>query len=68
MPRFTQTWTCRACGHYVSKTVTYPKYGASETPLTEIAKRSRCTSCGLRGTAQISEEPATEKKRRGMPS
>lgn len=55
MSRWTQTWTCQACGHSISRIVTYAKYGGSETPLWKLALRSRCTRCGARGSAKITE-------------
>lgn len=59
MSRWHQTWTCRVCGHSATTTVSYPKYGGSERPLTLLEARSRCSHCGLRGTAKITEEAVT---------
>lgn len=56
MGRWNQTWRCQACGHTLHKVISYPKHGGSDTPLTWFEKKSRCKSCGLRGTAKITEE------------
>lgn len=58
MARWHQTWTCSACKHVFHETVRYPKYGASETPLTEVAKRARCPKCNALGTCTITEKQA----------
>ena len=54
--RTRQTWTCTACWHTYSKTVKYPKYGASETPIVRLARAALCTSCGARGRCVIEED------------
>jgi transcription elongation factor Elf1 len=55
MPTFSQSWTCTACGHVKLKTVRYPKYFPSSTPLTEMAKRAKCSVCGAKGQCTIKE-------------
>lgn len=63
MARWHQTWTCTACGHVGHKTVSYPKYGASETPLQLLELRARCVKCGARGRCLIREERAVVRKK-----
>ena len=53
--RWTQTWTCQACGHSTQRPMKYAKYGGPEEPLWKLALRSRCTKCGARGAAKITE-------------
>lgn len=55
MARWNQTWVCRACGHRHERTVTYPKYGASETPICQLALRAMCSKCGAMGRCRITE-------------
>ena len=58
MARWTQTWTCGACGHVLRRVVRYAKYGAgpdADTPLAELATRGRCTKCGVRGQCTVDE-------------
>lgn len=53
-----RTWqkrTCTNCGHSDSREIKYPKYGASEVPLSDIAKLCRCTRCRVRGQVIINE-------------
>lgn len=60
MARWNQIWKCNVCGHELRKTISYPKYGASETPLWQLALRARCTKCGARGQFTIREARAGE--------
>lgn len=61
MARWNQTWKCNACGHELHKTISYPKYGASERPLKDIAKHAVCSKCGARDCT-ITEEPPNGRK------
>lgn len=54
--RVTQTWICTWCGHRRSQEISYPKYGASETPLVDLAAAGFCTRCRARGHCVIEED------------